>query len=55
MKKITKNQLSNIRGGISGRSCMLLGGGALLFAMVGRWESAFATVVGAAGSGCFDN
>lgn len=42
-------------GKASGRSCMLLGAGALIFAATGQFGWAFGTVVGAAGNGCFDS
>jgi hypothetical protein len=53
MKKLDEIKLLNLQGGISNRSCMILGGLTLVSAVFGFWPGAIGITAGATVASCF--
>lgn len=54
MKIINNNSMANVSGGVSNRTCMILGYTTFGYALAQQWGWAVGTFAGAAGAGCFD-
>lgn len=54
MRKMNFDAMINFEGGVTGRTCMLLGWATIGFAFSGQFGWAFGTGTAAIASGCFD-
>ena len=54
MRNLNLAEMENLNGGVSTRTCMILGGITFIYMGAQQWGWALGTFAGAAGAGCFD-